>query len=102
MLDRDEYLPGVPSWVDTSQPDPDAAAIFYGGVFGWELENVVPEESGGKYYMGRLRGGDVAVISSLQENAPPMAVWSTYIAVESADETAGKVRAAGGTVIAEP
>lgn len=102
MPDRDEYLPGVPCWVDTSQPDPDGAAIFYGGLFGWDLENVMPEDSGGKYYIGRLRGGDVAAISSQQENAPPMAVWNTYIAVESADETAGKVRAAGGTVVAEP
>lgn len=102
MPDRDEYLPGVPCWVDTSQPDPDGAAIFYGGLFGWDLENVMPEESGGKYYMGRLRGGDVAAISSQQQDAPPMAVWNTYIAVESADETAAKVTASGGSILAEP
>jgi uncharacterized protein len=101
MPDRDEYLPGVPCWVDTSQPDPDGAAIFYGGLFGWELENVMPEGSG-KYYIGRVRGRDVAAISSQQEDAPPMAVWNTYIAVESADETAAKVKAAGGNLLAEP
>jgi predicted enzyme related to lactoylglutathione lyase len=102
MPDRDEYLPGVPCWADTSQPDPDGAAIFYGGLFGWDLENVMPEESGGKYYIGRLRGGDVAAISSQPEGAPPTAAWSTYIAVESADETAGKVREAGGQILADP
>lgn len=102
MPDRDEYLPGVPCWVDTSQPDPDGAAIFYGGLFGWDLENVMPEESGSKYYIGRLRGGDVAAIGPQPEGAPPLAVWNTYIAVESADETAEKVRAAGGRVLAEP
>ena len=25
MPERDGYIPGVPCWVDTSQPDPDAA-----------------------------------------------------------------------------
>ena len=30
MLERDGYLPGVPCWVDTSQPDPEAAVAFYG------------------------------------------------------------------------
>ncbi len=102
MLDREEYLPGVPCWVDTSQPDPDAAAIFYAGLFGWDLENVMPDGSGAKYYIGRLRGGDVAAISSQPEGAPPRAVWNTYIAVENADDTAAKVRAAGGRVLADP
>jgi uncharacterized protein len=102
MPERDEYLPGVPCWVDTSQPDPDGAAIFYGGLFGWDLENVMPEESGAKYYIGRLRGGDVAAIGPQPEGAPPMALWNTYIAVASADETAEKVRSAGGRVLAEP
>src|SRR2546430_7568957 len=36
MPERDGYLPGVPCWVETTQPDPDAAAAFYGGLFGWE------------------------------------------------------------------
>ena len=34
MPERDGYIPGVPCWVDTSQPDPDAALAFYGGLFG--------------------------------------------------------------------
>jgi uncharacterized protein len=101
MLEREEYLPGVPCWVDTSQPDPDAAAIFYTGLFGWDVENVMPEGSG-KYYIGRLRGGDVAAISSQPEGAGPAAVWNTYIAVESADETAARIRAAGGRILADP
>ena len=32
----------------------------------------------------------------------PAATWNTYVWVESADETAAKVRAAGGTVLTEP
>jgi predicted enzyme related to lactoylglutathione lyase len=102
MLDREDYPAGVPCWVDTSQPDPDGAAIFYGGLFGWELDNVMPEGSGAKYYMGQLRGGAVGAIAPVPEGAPPMAVWNTYIAVDSADETADRVREAGGSILAEP
>ncbi len=102
MLERDGYLPGVPWWVDTTQPDPEAAVAFYGGLFGWDLEDVMPPGSPGKYFMARLRGGDVAAIGSQPQGAPPMAVWNTYIWVESADEAAAKVRAAGGRVVAEP
>jgi predicted enzyme related to lactoylglutathione lyase len=102
MLDRDGYPPGVPCWVDTSQPDPDAAADFYGGLFGWELEDAMPPGSDGKYLMARIRGRDVAAISSPFQGAPPMAVWNTYVWVDSADEAAEKVRDAGGQVVMEP
>jgi predicted enzyme related to lactoylglutathione lyase len=102
MAERDGYIPGVPCWVDTSQPDPEAAAAFYGGLFGWELEDAMPPGSDVHYYIGRIRGGDVAAISSISEGAPPMALWNTYVWVESADQTATKVRDAGGNVIMEP
>jgi predicted enzyme related to lactoylglutathione lyase len=95
-------MAGVPCWVDTTQPDPDAAAAFYGGLFGWELEQVLPPDAPGKYFVARLRGGDVAAVSSPMGDAPPMAMWNTYIWVDDADATAAKVRDAGGTVIAEP
>jgi predicted enzyme related to lactoylglutathione lyase len=42
MHDRDWYPAGVPCWIDTAQPDPDAAAAFYGGLFGWEFEDGMP------------------------------------------------------------
>jgi uncharacterized protein len=102
MPERDGYIPGVPCWIDTSQPDPDAVLDFYSGLFGWEFENVMPEDSDGKYFFARLRGGDVAAVGSIPEGAPPMAMWNTYIWVEGADETAAKVRDAGGGVVMEP
>lgn len=102
MPERDGYLPGVPSWVDTQQPDPEAAAGFYRGLFGWELENVMPPGEDSRYFMARIRGKDVAAVGSVPQAAPPIAMWNTYVAVESADETAAKVRAAGGSVLSEP
>jgi predicted enzyme related to lactoylglutathione lyase len=102
MPERDGYIPGVPCWVDTSQPDPEAALPFYRGLFGWEFENVMPEGSDGEYFIGRIRGGDVAAVGSVPPGGPPMASWNTYIWVDSADETAAKVGDVGGKVMMEP
>jgi predicted enzyme related to lactoylglutathione lyase len=102
MQERDGYIAGVPCWVDTSQPDPEAALPFYSGLFGWDFEDVMPPGAPGKYFIARIRGGDVAAVGSQPEGSPPMAVWNTYIWVDSADETAEAVRAAGGQVITEP
>ena len=102
MPERDRYIPGVPCWIDTNQPDAEAAVAFYGGLFGWEIEDVMPPGSEGQYFIARIRGGDVAGIGGVAPGAPPVAVWNTYVWVENADETAAKVRDAGGGVVMEP
>ena len=100
MAERDGYIPGVPCWIDTSQPDLEAAVAFYGGLFDWEFEDVMPPESPGKYFIARIRGGDVAAVAAARDGAPP--AWNTYIWVDSADEAASKVADAGGTTLTEP
>ena len=102
MPERDGYLPGVPCWVDASEPDPKAATDFYSGLFGWEFENTMPEDAPGEYWIARLRGLEVAAVGSIPESMPHMATWGTYVWVESADETAAKVGDAGGSVVMEP
>ena len=95
MPERDGYIPGVPCWVDTSQPDPEAAVDFYAGLFGWTFENVMPPASGGKYFIARLHGGTVAAVGSAPASAPSTASWDTYVSVASADETAARVARRG-------
>jgi uncharacterized protein len=102
MEQNDRYIPGVPCWIDTTQPDPDTGAAFYAELFGWELEDRMPPGSPGKYYVARIRGEDVGAVSSRPEGAPEAAVWNTYIWVEDADASAAKVRDAGGAVLTEP
>ena len=102
MRERDGYLPGVPCWVDTSQPDPEAAVAFYGGLFGWDFEDALPPGSAGKYFIARLRGGDVAAVGSQPQGASRKAVWNTHVWVESADEVVSKVIGAGGRVVTDP
>ena len=102
MLERSEYPPGVPCWVDTSQPDPEAAVGFYAGLFGWEFEDRMPAGEPGSYFIAQLHGCDVAAVGSQMEGSPPTPVWNTYIAVDGADDTSAKVTNAGGNVLAEP
>ena len=102
MAERDGYIPGVPCWVDTNQPDPEGAVTFYGGLFGWEFEDTMPPGSEGMYFVARLRGRDMAAVGSTPDGAPAAAAWNTYIWVESADETAARVLEAGGRILMEP
>ncbi|HEY1507656.1 MAG TPA: VOC family protein [Solirubrobacteraceae bacterium] len=102
MAERDGYIPGVPCWIDTSHPDPDAASAFYGELFGWTFEDAMPPGSDSKYFTARLRDGDVAGIGAVAPGAPPMALWNTYVWVDSTDDTASKVVDAGGKTLVEP
>ena len=102
MLERDGYPFGVPCWVETMQPDLDAATAFYRDLLGWELRERTPAGSLQRYFVAQLRGRDVAGLGGQPEGGPPTAVWRTYISVESADETAAKTKEAGGSVLIEP
>jgi predicted enzyme related to lactoylglutathione lyase len=103
MSDREGYQPGVPCWVETWHDDPGPAVKFYSAILGWEAENTLPPDAEGTFHICRTRGRDAAAIGSpLPEGAPPTPVWTTFILVESAEETAGKARDAGGSVIVEP
>jgi predicted enzyme related to lactoylglutathione lyase len=102
MLERDGYPPGVPCWVDTGQPDPEAAVRFYSGLFGWEFVDRSPSDSPVRYLVGQLRGRDVAGVGSQPEGTPPDPAWNMYVSVDSAEETATKVKDAGGAVLMAP
>jgi predicted enzyme related to lactoylglutathione lyase len=102
MLERDGYPPGVPCWVDTGQPDPEAAVSFYSGLFGWEFEDRMPPDSPGRYFVAHLRGRAVAAVGSQPEAMPPTPVWNTYVWVDSAVDATAKVEDAGGTAVMKP
>lgn len=116
MPQRDGYIPGVPCWVEVSEPDPEAALEFYGGLFGWQFESVAAPGAKSDYFIARgesssssifdtsgaLRSGDIAAIRSISPEASPTAMWNTYFWVDSADEAASRVRDSGGRVVKEP
>jgi predicted enzyme related to lactoylglutathione lyase len=100
MPERDGYIPGVPCWVDTTGPDPRTVLPFYSGLFGWEWKDMMPEGSERPYFIGYIRGGDVAAAGLGAEGAPP--AWNTYIWVDSADEVVKRAADAGGRVVVPP
>jgi predicted enzyme related to lactoylglutathione lyase len=100
MGERTEYAPGTPSWTDVTAPDIDAAARFYGAVMGWEAQEAGPPEETAGYRLFTVGGRRVAGIGPVQGDGPPM--WTTYITVDDADATAGKVAELGGQVLLEP
>lgn len=103
MSERDGYAPGVPCWVSAVERDPEAAASFYGRLFGWELESLMPSDSAGAYILCRLRGRDVAaVVSTDGAPPPPASVWTTHVWVDSAQDTAAAVERAGGSILGSP
>src|SRR5918992_896142 len=95
MTERDGYEHGVPCWVDTWQEDPDTAATFYAGVFGWDVERGTPPGRDTRYYMCRLRGSDVAAIGSPPPAGVPPA-WAAYVRVDRAHAIARRAGNAGG------
>ena len=88
-------------FIDTEREDVDAAAAFYGGLFGWSFDDLTPPGSPDRFLMAQLDGLTVAGIGSPLEGAAGPA-WNTYVAVEDADAIVPKVEAAGGAVVVAP
>ena len=56
-MERTQYAPGTPSWVDLGSADVGASASFYGDLFGWEA--VDQGEEAGHYTMCLIDGKNV-------------------------------------------
>jgi predicted enzyme related to lactoylglutathione lyase len=100
MGERTEYAPGTFCWTDLTTTDQDAAKAFYGGLFGWEADDI-PVGDEMVYSMQKLDGKDVAAISPQPQmmrdaGAPP--TWNSYVSVEDADAVTEKARELGATV----
>ena len=99
MAEFTEYAPGTPCWPDMQATDIGKAVAFYGGLFGWEAMDLGDEA--GHYTMFSIGGKAVAGAGPKMSDMSPTA-WNTTIATASADDTAAKVKAAGGATFMEP
>src|ERR1700759_1490615 len=91
MSDELSYPARVTCWVDTEQPDVDAARHFYAGLFGWTFTDAIPAEVLGTYLIAPLDGAVVGAIGPPQGDAP--VEWTTYIAAADAAAAAAAVQA---------
>jgi predicted enzyme related to lactoylglutathione lyase len=94
------YAHGTPCWVDVTSPDLDGSIAFYKGLFGWDADVAQQPEAGG-YTMFTLKGKSVAGGSPPQQEGSG-SYWTTYLASDDADDTAAKIRDAGGTTFMDP
>ena len=92
--------PGMPSWVDLSTSDPEAATIFYTELFGWTA-HVSAEPGAEGYTIFHLDGRRVAGAGPLLSPDQPTA-WSIHIAADNAEAIAERVVRAGGTIAMAP
>ena len=101
---RTSYAPGTFSWADLATTDQQDAKRFYGGLFGWEAQDM-PVGDGVVYSMMSRDGHVVAAIApqpQAQRDAGVPPIWQSYVTVASADEAAQRASAAGGHVHAPP
>ena len=99
-----QYPDGVFCWVDLATTDPQAAKTFYGGLFGWDFEDL-PTDMGAPYTMCTIDGKNVVGLSAMppdmaEQGVPP--IWASYVKHSDADAVAEKITAAGGTLISPP
>src|SRR5215207_9771674 len=95
MTERGTCVTGAPCWVDTLQPDPQAAARFYGPLFGWEFDASGPDG----YLAARLRG---RLVSGIAPSPAGAAVWGTYVRVDDVAAAIARAVDAGGTALFGP
>jgi len=101
MVTRDTaWAAGTPSWVDLGVADIGAARAFYGALLGWDCQEGPPEAGG--YSICMKNGKPAAGLGPKMGPPDAPSAWVTYLATDDADETAGKVKAAGGQLMAEP
>jgi uncharacterized protein len=93
------YPQGVPCWIDTEQPDVDAATAFYGRLFGWSFDEAMPAGAPRRYVIAKLDGEDVCAIAGPGNDTT---TWRTYIAVDDADVAAERLVSAGATLRSAP
>jgi uncharacterized protein len=93
-------LTNKPAWIELSTPDAASSRDFYGQLFRWQID-VSPDPQYGGYAIARIGERSVAGIGPKQSPEAPTA-WGVYIGTDDVDRLAHTVKAAGGSVLADP
>jgi predicted enzyme related to lactoylglutathione lyase len=94
--------PGALTWNDLVTPDPDAAARFYGELFGWTIEDV-PDSGGYRIIKnGERSNGGITPLDPerMGRETPPS--WMPYFGHEDVGRLVGELPALGGRVLSGP
>ena len=91
---------GEPCYIELFTADTDAAAAFYGPLFGWTAGEPSPEHGG--YRMFDKEGVPVAGLMANDGTAGAPDTWSVYLSTDDAGATVARATAAGATVLVAP
>jgi len=97
MGEVERYPDGTFCWVDLGTVDPAAAKAFYGGLLGWEFDDL-PTGDEGTYTICRLGGKAVAGLYDRAEAA----AWGSYVKVDDVDRATARARELGAEVLVAP
>lgn len=93
------------SWCDVALPDVAAGKAFYGALFGWEGTDE-HDPDGNLIYVTFRKDGDL--VAGLGPQPPGMGeagippMWSSYVSVDSVDDTVASAKEHGGSVMLPP
>jgi predicted enzyme related to lactoylglutathione lyase len=98
----DKHPPGTFCWIELFTTGQNGAKTFYSSLFGWSSVDS-PMGPGEFYTMFQIDGRDAAGAYTMgaderSQGVPPH--WNLYVAVESADDAAGRAAKLGGEVLA--
>ncbi len=90
-------------WRELATNDLPAALDFYSQLFGWTLQqSTVTKMNYKEIHIDGIAYGGMMAIDENWGPTPPPSHWSTYIAVDNADDTVEKIVANGGSVRVPP
>jgi predicted enzyme related to lactoylglutathione lyase len=94
--------PGALTWNDLVTPDPDAAAGFYGALFGWTTEEL-PDAGGYRVIKnGERTNGGIMPLDPQGMGAATPPSWMPYFGHEDVDRVVDEIGGLGGRVFNGP
>ena len=99
-----KYPDGVFNWIDLTTTDIAGAKAFYGGLFGWQADDM-PTGGGPDYTMFKIDGHAVAGATPMSDDMRAMGVppvWVSYVKIDDIDGAAARAAEAGGVVFMPP
>jgi predicted enzyme related to lactoylglutathione lyase len=90
---------GTWSWNELVAPEMEAAKAFYGGLFGWEAEDVPEGIPRASFSLGRYLIGGVHAPAAQEGDAPR---WEISFRVTDVDESTSRAEELGGSVLFPP
>ena len=102
MAHIDKNAPGSFCWIELSTTDQSASKSFYASLFHWVADDR-PMGPNQFYTMFQIEGRNAAAAYTILQDEIAMGVpphWNLYIAVDSADDIAGRAAELGGKVLA--